>query len=215
MTNHNEPSASDFDNEIGALNLEMDGFEGVEITSDNAPDLRDIIARSTGLSKRIDAARKEAKKPHLDAGKAVDADYKKNIFWTSMINASAKEILQPFLIAEQKKADEAAARARRVAERLKENELLSADTEKRAVAAEKAIKTATQIHSQAGIARAISLRTRRVANVIDPVALVRHYENQEVIILLANKLANTDIRAAKGEEITIPGVEIITEKYVS
>lgn len=228
MSNHNEASANDFDNEIGALNLEMEAFKDVTITSENAEKLRDIIARSAAIAKRVEEARKKAKDPHWEAGKKVDKDYKVPATRVVGVGDSAKALMKPFLIAEKKKAEEKAARlqeeaakANRLAERLKENQSFgeaagekAVEAEKQAVVAEKAIKSAGQVQSHAGISRVVSLRQKRWAKVIDSKKLVEHYRAKQSVIDAAITCANAEIRASRGGEVIIPGVEVITEQVL-
>jgi hypothetical protein len=200
-------SPDDFIHEIGALEMDAAAFDGVEITAENAPALRDVIARGVALGKKIEAARKCAKQPHLDACKDVDADFKPVAEHVTGISNGAKGLLTPFLVAEQKRQQEAAAEARAWAEVLasKEASATAAETEKQAAAA-------GRVESASGLARAISLRTYRSARVIDASALVAHFAGHASVIEAAEKLANAAIRDAKGEHVAIPGVEVVEEQ---
>jgi hypothetical protein len=197
----------DFIHEIGALEMDAKAFEGVEITAENAPALRDVIARGVALGKKIEAARKGAKQPHLDACKDVDADFKPVAEHVSGIAGAAKGLLTPFLVAEQKRQQEAAAEARAWAEVLATKEADAA-----AVETAKQVAVAGRVESASGLARAISLRTYRSARVTDAAAMVAHFAGHASVIEAAEKLANAAIRDAKGQPITIPGVEIVEEQ---
>jgi len=201
-------SPADFEHEIGALKMEAEAFDGVEITAYNAPAVRDIIARATALSKKVEAARKAAKQPHLDAGKAIDAEYKVPLASITDLATLGKRLLQPFLIAEQRRAQEEAEAARKKAEALRDDAMLAERAEQQAKVATKAAEASGRVQSHSGLARAASLRTRRFATVTDGPALVAHYASHPSMVEEALRLANADIRAAKGEPITIPGVRV-------
>jgi hypothetical protein len=205
----------DFIHEIGALELEAAAFEGVEITAENAPALRDVIARGVAIGKRIEAARKDAKKPHLDACKDVDADYKPVAEHVTGIANAAKGLLTPFMVAEQKRQQAEAEEARKKAEALRKDALLSERAEARAVEAEKAAQAPVRIASASGFSRAGSLRTYRSARVIDAAAMVAHFAGHAAVIEAAERLANAAIRDAKGAAINIPGVEVVEEQRVA
>ncbi len=210
------PTPDDFTHEIGALEWEASEFDGVEITHENAPAVRDVIARATALAKRIEDARKTAKQPHLDAGREVDASFKPPLEKVSGIGALAKKILTPYLAAEQERQRAEAEAARKLAE-----EAAKADSENAAKAeaaareAERKAQDAGRVASKSGLARAVSLRTVRRAVVTDAKALVAHYAAHPAVIEAAEKLANADIRAAKGAAVEIPGISIEEEKVVA
>jgi len=215
--NHNNPAPSpdDFAHEVGALEMDAANFEGVTITSENAGALRDIVARGNDIKKRMEAARKDAKQPHLDAGKAVDAAFKPPIENTTGIVTTAKSRLQAYLIAEQERERAEAEAARKAAEALKDDAIIGQRVTEIADAKAKQAEQAGRVASQDGIAKVASLRTYRFAQVDDATALVAHYASNPDMIALAEKLANADIRAAKGAEITIPGVTVAEEKRVA
>jgi hypothetical protein len=207
----NETGAADFENEIGALKMELDAFKGVEITAENAPEVRDVIARAGEMSKRAEARRKDDKQPHLDAGRAVDASYKPVLASIAEIGTAAKAILKPFIIAEQERQRAEAEAARKAAEKAREDAIMS----ERAAAKEKAAAEPVRISGGTTGARAVSLRTRRFAQITDAAALVVHYADRISVIEAAEKCANAEIRAAKGGAISIPGVTIAEEQEVA
>ena len=214
----NQPGASDFDGEIGALALEMEGFNGVTISAVTAPTLRDVIARSVSLAKRIDKARVEQKAPHLQAGRDVDADYKPVGARVADIGASGKKLLQPFLLAEQNRLRaEAEAKAKADAEKaaldaFDENPF----SEQAPTEAVEPVKVArATVASASGLARSTGLRTYRTAKVTDAAAMVAHYAGRIAVIEAAEKLANEEIRAAKGQPVNIPGVTVQEDQRIA
>src|SRR5690606_8071525 len=162
----------------------------------------------------------EAKQPHIDAAKAVDAAFKPALAEVADALGVAKNPLALFLAAEEARHGAEAGEARRDAEdAAKTSEARKDDAaiaalareyaEAPALAAkrkERAAASAGNVGSASGLARAASLRVYRSARVIDSAALVAHYAGRQDVIDAALKLANADIRASKGE-ITIPGVE--------
>lgn len=209
------PSAADFDHEIGALELEAQAFEGVEVDATIAEKIGAIIDRARKLAKRIESARKVAKEPHLEAGRRVDADFKVPVASATKIADDSKKLLQPYLIAEQKRQQAEAEAARIKAEALRNDAILADRANAQAKEAEKAAASAGKVQSSSGSARTISLRTIRSATVTDPVALVTHYASHPAIIAEAERLANADIRAAKGVKVSIPGIEIKEEQVAA
>lgn len=228
MIGHNNPAPSpaDFEHEIATLAAEIGALDSVD--AGNAPAVRDMIARGNAIAKKLEAARKEAKQPHMDAAKAVDDAFKPALAEIADALAVAKKALTAFLAAEEKRQQEAAAEARRKAEEAAKTAAAMADDEfvggfakeQADVAAleakrmERDAQSAGNVVSASGLARAASLRTYRTAKVTDSAALVAHYAGRQDVIDAALKLANADIRASKGE-ITIPGVEIVEEKRVA
>ncbi|MFT6474688.1 MAG: hypothetical protein ACJAUS_002413 [Qipengyuania sp.] len=209
------PSAADFDHEIGALQLEAKAFEGVEIDATVAEKIGAIIDRARKLAKRIDAARVVAKEPHLTAGRQVDADFKVPVSSASKVADDSKKMLQPYLIAEQRRQQAEAEAARLKAKALRNDAILADRASAQAKEAEKAAASAGKVQSSSGSARTISLRTVRSASVTDAAALVAHYASHPAIIAEAERLANAEIRAAKGAEISIPGIEINEEQVAA
>lgn len=208
MTLHNEPGASAFEHEIGALRMDLDALDGVTITADNAPNLRDVMARATALTKRMEAARKDQKQPHLDAGRAVDADYKPWLSDVASLKNAAGDRLTPFLRAEQERQQREAEAARKLAEQERGDTIL----EDRAKAKAAQASEAPRVNSASGLAKAASLRTFRYAKVTDAAKLVAHFADDFGVIDAAEKAANAKIRAAKGRPLEIPGIEIIEEQ---
>jgi hypothetical protein len=73
---------------------------------------------------------------------------------------------------------------------------------------------ASRVSSAAGGFAATSLRTKRSAKVTDWSALAAHYINSGELRATLQKLADADIRHAKGAAIVLPGVEIVEERVL-
>lgn len=229
LRNDTGPSAADFTHSVDALRLEAERF--TEVTNDNASDARDLIARTQHLGKKVEAARKEAKQPHMDAAKAVDAEFKPLKDALDDLVAALKKPLQALLIAEEKRRQAEAEAARKAAEEAAEfaqdasededeelaerAKVFAEKRQEKAQQAEAMAKIGARVESDAGIARAASLRTYRYAEVTHPMATANHYINHPDLLAVLEKLANAEIRAAKGEAVTIPGVAVREEKRVA
>lgn len=205
------------------------------VTEANAQEYRDHIGYGVKLAKEIDGQRDAEKRPHLEAGRAVDAAYKPMLETVEATQKALKKPLEAFAIAREKEAQRIAAEARR---KLEEAERAAAEAAKdaeeeddpflsatapvvdvkavvaEAKVAELQVMTASRISSAAGGFAATSLKTKRSAKVTHYATLIAHYAGRNEMKELALKLANADIRHAKGEAIEIPGVEIVEERVL-
>lgn len=229
LRNDTGPSADDFTHSVDALRLEADRFS--EVTADNAGDARDLIARTQALGKKVEGARKEAKQPHMDAAKAVDAEFKPLKEALDDLVAAIKRPLQAYLVAEEKRRQAEAEAARKAAEEaaaFAEDASADDDAELAAKAAEFAkrrqekaeqatalAENRTKVESKAGLSRAASLRTYRYAEITDALAAAAHYANHPDVLDAIQKVANAEIRAAKGAPVTIPGVTVREEQRIA
>lgn len=203
-----------------------------EITNDTkAGELKDFIDQTRALQKRVEERRKEDKEPHLKAGREVDAAYKDITAILERAMTIAKKPLQTYMLEKQREADEAqrkaaaearereeeARRAQQIAER---NQSAAAQIEaERAAEAAKAAQKQANTPAKAKVASATGagtkstgLRTRRRAQIDNIRHAFMHYQTAPEVVDVIQRLADADIRAAKGEPITIPGVTIVTEK---
>lgn len=193
-----------------------------EVNAGNCGDVKDMADYALKLSKDIEESRKLAKKPHADAAEAVDNAYMPLRDKVAEAAKAVKRMVEAFVIAEKRKAEAAAAEARRVAEEAakaaaEEDPFLADATDataaqEAAALAETRAMAARQVTSAAGISKASSLRTVRSAVVTDAVALVTFYATHPDVLGAATKCANAAIRAAKGGPLTIPGVTIKEEE---
>ena len=221
MLSNNPPEAAElFAEEIESLKSRSDAFG--EINDENAGAARDLIGLAKKLSKDIDAKRKEEKEPHLTAGREIDALYNPLSKDAKASTASVEQALLAFVTEQKRKAEEARREAERKAaeeaaraKALEDDELLKDDAAEAAQKAEAEAKLVAAESKMAGSVkgsegfRAASVRVTRKAEVFDNLKLVQHYALHPDVVLAAVKVANADIRAAKGEPIEIPGVKII------
>lgn len=178
--------------------------------------------------KGADEQRKVEKKPHDDAGKAVQAAWNPILERVELAESVAKKALAPFLMAEEARKQAEAAKAREEAERAQreaqeamraaaESSNLAAreEAERLTKAAEKANTAATKAEKAkplaAGTGRSVGLRTVWSATLVDPVEALKHYRAKESAALKAwlSEQAAADVRAGLR---TIPGFEIIAER---
>lgn len=220
MLSNNPPTAAElFADEIASLKERIAAFP--PITEANAGDARDLIGLAKKLAKDIDAKRDEEKRPHLEAGRAIDATYKP-LFEAA--NAAPKPLSQALLahINEQKRlAAEAAEKARRMAEEearraaeLADDPILGEDMADAAkLAGQKAeiaaasVKTVATVKGSEGF-RAAGVRKSYKANVTDWTALVTYFAGHPDVRAAAEKAANAMARQSKGS-VPIPGAEVV------
>ena len=204
-----------------------------EITETNAQFVRDHVGYGGKLAKEIDATRDDKKRPHLEAGRQIDGAYKPLIEECDKIIKGLKQKLAAFLDAREREAKRIAEEARR---KLEEAERLAAKAAEEpeddpflaataptvdvmaahveAKVAEGQALAASRVSSAAGGFAATSLKTKRSAKVTDWQKLAMHYLNSGDLRATLERLANADIRHAKGGDISIPGVEIVTERVL-
>ena len=213
--------------------FKADAEKYTEVTDANAQFIRDHIGYGGKLAKEIDGQRDAEKRPHLEAGRQIDGAYKPLIEACDDVVKAMKRKLAAFLdarerearrIADEKaralrEAEEAAAKA---TEEPEEDPFLAAtapviDVKAAHVAAKIAegqLLAASRVSSAAGGFAATSLKTKRSAKVTDWSALAAHYLSRGEVRAVLEQLANSDIRHSKGAEISIPGVEIVSERVL-
>lgn len=161
-------------------------------------------------SKDADEARKTEKKPHDDAGKAVQAKWKPVIDKADRGVAECKAALTPYRVEKQRIADEAARKAREAAETAQaaaQAALQQSDDLEARYQAEQDLAQAQRLTAVANkIDRsATGLRTSWEAELTDKTAALRHYlktqpgEFEALILVLAD-------RDARGARPPVPGV---------
>lgn len=210
--------------------------EGAEafgpVTEANAQEYRDHIGYGVKLSKEIDTQRESEKKPHLEAGRLVDAAYKPLLETVEATQKKLKVPLQAFVVAREQEARRAADEARRKLEEAERLAAKQAEPEEdpflaatavpvdlgaavaEAKVAELQFSAASRVSSAAGGFSATSLRTKRSAKVMDWSKLAAHYIANGELRACLQKLADADIRHAKGAAIELPGVEIVEERVL-
>jgi hypothetical protein len=161
-------------------------------------------------SKDADEARKVEKKPHDDAGKAVQAKWKPIIDKADRGVAECKAALTPYRVEKQRIADEAARRAREAAEsaqKAAQEALHQSDDLEVKFQAEQDLEQAKKLTAVANkIDRsATGLRTTWEAELTDKTAALRHYlkAQPDEFTALIQALADRDARGARPP---VPGV---------
>ncbi|MCV6826029.1 MULTISPECIES: hypothetical protein [Halocynthiibacter] len=195
-------------------------------TDDHAEKATDMIAGLRGLYKEVDTARKAEKKPHDDAGKAVQAAYTPQLDKLKTAADKLKPLIASYIDKkakaeeEKKRKEEAEAREKaRLAEEAakkaeEENDvgaLVEAEAAKKA--AEKEAKKASapvkkSVGSATGAGRTISTRKSRHAVVENPLQVFMYYRDHPDVIDVLTRLATADVRAKDVDETKIPGISI-------
>lgn len=232
---HNNPPApiETLRERVAAYRAELGGLGPVG--EGTAQRYRDAIGYGSALAKEIDSQRDVEKRPHMEAGRAVDAAYKPLAAECAAVQKELKGLLQTFIAEREaearRRAQEAIERARRAEEAaLKALEEAGEDpflepladvinpaaVIAEAKAAQLEASAASRVGSATGGFAAIGLKTRRAAVVKDAAALAAHYvraRNSDLLALLV-KLANADVRHAKGAPIDLPGVKVVEERVL-
>lgn len=232
-TGHNKPDDVEAYKEMLARFL-SEASRYIEVSDENAQRVRDTIGYGGKLAKEIDATREALKKPHLEAGRQIDGAYKPLVETCDDIVKSMKRKLAAFLDAREREAKRLEAEARRKLEEAERAAAKAAEPEDdpflaatadavvvdvkaahaEAKTAEMQALAAGRVSSAAGGFNATSLKTVRKAKVTDWSKLALHYLNSGDLRATLEKLANADIRHAKGAAIEIPGVEIVEERVL-
>ena len=221
-TGHNNPPspAELFSDEIASLKERIASFPPV--TEPNAGEARDLIGLAKKLAKDIDAKRDEENRPHLEAGRQVDATYKPLVDEANAAPAPLSKALMDHINEQKRIAAEAAEKSRRLAEeeakraaQLADDPILGEDVvdtaklaQQKAEVAAASVKTVATVKGSEGF-RAAGVRVSYRAKVINGVAMVNYYAGHPDVIAAALKVANADARTSKGS-IKIPGVEVET-----
>ena len=226
LQHNNPPSDAElFRQRIEDLQSRISALAGQDVTDTNAGEFRDMIGLAAALSKDIEARRKEVKQPHIDAGKEIDGTFNPLKQAAERAADPLKAKLQTFLQEQRREAEEAERAARRKAEEearraaaLADDPLLGDEVQATAKTAEQEAKLVeaetkakSTIKGSEGF-RAATLRKTYKGQVQDAELMVSYYRNHPDVVALCERLANADIRAAKGEAIEIPGVKIVVEE---
>lgn len=192
------------------FSLVSDSLTGSVETDEQEAALDDLLDDFRKARKLADTERAAEKKPHDEAGKAVQAKWKPLLDRCDMAVDEIKRLLTPYRTAKQKAKDDAARQAREEAEaqqRAAQEALRQSEDLEDRFAAEAQLKQAEKLTAQANrIDRsATGLRTHWEAEITDPHAAVKHYLNRspERFIALAQQLADEDARGARAP---VPGV---------
>lgn len=182
-----------------------------------------ILSTARRLRRDADSARAEEKRPHDEAGKAVQVKWRPLLERADNIIAAAQKPLAAFLEAEDRRQQEAAAAARAEAMRQQREAAeaarqaegnLSATEDAKALqkAADAATKAAAKAEKEkpqvAGMDRAVGLRTYQIADVTDRRTLLEHVLRNDPDAI-TEWLAEY---ARKALPAQLPGVTIRIEK---
>lgn len=229
MSIPNSPPVEQHALNINDLFDEAQGFlDGSGIKTDGEAEavgkLRDMIRAA---HKAADAQRVVEKKPHDDAGKAVQAAWKPLLDKCDLATSTCERALVPFLQAKEAEQRAAAERARQEAEAKQvaaqqamsatdpDNLLARAEAEQRMKDASKATAQAARLDKArpqvAGADRAIGLRSVFVAELTDARAALAFYMKRDPEALKSWLLhqAQSDVRAGIRQ---IPGVLVREER---
>ena len=190
---------------------------GGEVTTDEQEAALDsLLDDARKARKAADEQRAAEKKPHDDAAKAVQARWKPLIDRCDMAADEIKRLLTPYRTAKQKAKDEAARKAREEAEerqRAAQEALRQSDDLETRFAAEEELKAAQKLTAVANRAdrEATGLRTYWVAELVDPMAALKHYigAKPEALKAWLTEQAQRDVNV--GAQV-IPGFNIRDEK---
>jgi hypothetical protein len=194
----------------------------------DTPELADgVVSLLTALrdaGAAAEAMREAEKRPHLNAGRAVDATWKPLIAKAEMAMITCKTALQPWLdklaLERDQQAREAQARAEAAIAKAREM-IRDADRAnlKEVTAAEAMLAEAKHLAAKAGAAdkasvsigssdSRVTLRIGYVAVMVDASAALTHYKRArpEALKGFLQSLAEADVRAGKRE---IPGFQIV------
>ncbi|MBS7805865.1 hypothetical protein KIH24_14930 [Rhizobiales bacterium TNE-4] len=168
-----------------------------QVTADRCANYADAFA---SFEKQAEELRTKAKKPVLDQGRAIDAQWKPLVSQADEGKRLCKKALEPFLIVET--------------ERL-EKELIE---QLQAENGDLSVLSSLAVSAKAGtFGRTISLRRVRKVRVLDRNALLAHYHrdprflNDEAVQKLLAKLAEHDLQAGQN----VPGADSVEEKVAA
>ena len=203
-------------------------------TEEHAGQITDQIDGLRGLWKKVDAARKDAKKPHDEAGKAVQTAF------TPLLTklATAADKLKPKLAAfasakakaeaeAKRKAEEAArlqaeeAEKARIAAEASNDVSAQIDAEEAAKAAEKALKDAarkveTGVKSATGAGRTMSLRKIKEVEVTNLNVLYMALRNEPEVQEVLQRIATRIVRAKGYEDGTpLAGINVVEREVMA
>lgn len=208
-------------------------LENIE-TEEHASQVTDQIDGLRGLWKKVDSARKDAKKPHDDAGKEVQAAF------TPLLTKlqKAADALKPKLAAyasekarreeeaKRKAEEEAHRQAEEAAKALREAEAsgdigAQVEAEEAAKAAEKAQKDAarkvdTGVKSASGAGRTMSLRKVKEVEVTNINVLFMALRDEPELQETLHRIATRRVRAAGYDEgEPLPGIKVTVREVMA
>lgn len=209
---HNQPDAVDsIKDQIDAA-LKGVGDYGAIATDETAAKAQSLRSRLLELSRDADKQREALKRPHFEAGKAVDELYQPMV---KAAKAGADLIAKELSAHETRKAQEAAKAARLV-----EEARLKALAEAQAKAPVGVVELApvpepapapAAAPIRGAYGRAAAVKVVKIATVKDQDAAYAHLRAQPELVALIQSLAQKAVTAG----FSVPGVEVIEERKVS
>lgn len=178
------------------------------------------LADDAGKARRdAESARKAAKQPHLDAGKAVDADFKPLIDKFDRVKRVTSALLTPWINEQRRIEQEAAAKARaerdaadaearRIAAEADQSDIMDMERVARAEAdAKDAEMAAKKARGQKTTVAGARMVNKSETTVDDMTALLRHIfaTDKDALRPIAEKWAKDAARAGADD---IPGVTV-------
>ncbi|MEM6623886.1 MAG: hypothetical protein AAF674_16790 [Pseudomonadota bacterium] len=218
----------EFANKVGEFQTTLKHWKDAGVADDDAVgDLEDFLKGARELANLIDAKRVELKKPHDVAAQEVQDAFKPLLSAMADIGKAAKSIKAGYLQKKQRAAEEAErrraaaaaeaeakAQAERAAAESAGDLLGAAQAREREEKHAKATKVQAVRATVQGSGNKSGLRKVRRAVLTNPSLAGAYYRHHEKMAALLTELANADLRAAKGAEITIPGFEIQIEEKI-
>lgn len=211
------PAHEAFSLEIENLFSLVSGSTASPVTTDDQEQALDSLLDDVRRARKdADAKRAEGKKPHLEAGKAVDSAWKPLIEKCDKAADEIKKVLTPYRTAKQAAKDEAAKKAREEAaakEKAAQESLCKSDDLEERFAAEEQLKQADKLTKAANRAdrEATGLRTTWRAEITDMRSAMLAYMKREPdrFRSLVEELAARD---ARGTRAPVAGVLFIETK---
>ena len=203
-------------------------------SDEDASRANDYVRALKALRDEIDGARKEAKRPHDEAAKAVQVAFAALLDPLAFTDGAVKKMLSDFAARKRSAAEEA--KAAEIA-RLEEehgrataalqaaharNDVIGIAAETNGIGAIedrlealRGKRVKVQIASATGGGRTMAERTTRRARVVNLNLAFMHFRDRPEIAAALESLANAELRASRGAALTLPGFEIITERTVA
>ena len=196
-------------------------------TEEEAAALTDQITGLRALNKEIDAERVAQKKPHDDAGKAVQAAFAPLI---ETVDRTVKKLLalQAGFLKKKQAEEDARKKAELEKARLEKEaaekalaeakakgdiaaEIAAEEAEKAAAAAAKAASRTenAKVGSASGAGRTIALRTVKEAAIVNPRAFFLAVQEDAEIMEALQRVANRMVRASDYEDGAVPGIKVV------
>ncbi|NAZ37192.1 hypothetical protein [Rubellimicrobium sp. CFH 75288] len=207
--------------------------EGAVADAADASRAGDFLTALRALHREVDEARREAKRPHDEAAKAVQAAFAPLLAPLEAAAERIKALLAEY--AEREQAGREAERSEALARARADLAAAEAERERAAcahdvigeAAAEHAIAvieeriaalergdTRVRIASATGGGRTLAQRTRRVARLVNLNRALIHYRDRAEVAALLERLANADLRGPDAPD-HIPGFAIAIERIVA